>query len=232
MTPSLVALEATPPRPVLGGATDEAADDLAARAAEVCAATRGGLARLLARGAPVDPAALAGWTYRGTSLGLPGFVDRLAWKTFAKVFRRDPGADGVRGWNVRVRQGTPPGALEPLRDRAGRPRTFGHYRVVPLPPARELPLACPAGVLLDYGQGGNGRLDPVAALRDPLVALVPGDPRLLLGCSLVRLLGRTWRTPSYFLLERHAPLDHEAWPPRSRRPGRWHGGRPGATLGA
>jgi hypothetical protein len=79
--------------------------------------------------------------------------------------------------------------------------------VTPLPPPRTLPLCPERGLLLDYGLGKNPRLDPTRLLRDPLVALAPGDAQVLLGCSLVVAGPARLTTPSYFLLERHAPLD-------------------------
>jgi hypothetical protein len=51
----------------------------------------------LAAGRRIDRE-FAGWTFHGTSLGLPSWLERLTWKTFAKAFVRDP--DGT------VRAGT------------------------------------------------------------------------------------------------------------------------------
>ncbi|MDQ3298587.1 MAG: hypothetical protein M3619_18530 [Myxococcota bacterium] len=136
-------------------------------------------------GHPVAPDQLADREYRGTSLGLPRWIDRLAWKTFTKVFVAD--ADRVRGWNVRVDQAAP---WTP-RERAGVPWTFGHFAAV-----RE-----GEHTLLDYGRGGNRRGDPIAMLRDPVVSLASGSADRLLGRSLVQLGSRRAPTPSYFLLE-------------------------------
>jgi hypothetical protein len=76
-------------------------------------ATTAQLAAWLAHGHPLAPEQLAG-EYRGTSLGLPAWIDRLAWKTFIKAFVRD--GDRVRGWNVRLDQRT-----------QQRGKTFGHF---------------------------------------------------------------------------------------------------------
>jgi len=170
------------------------------RAEELLALDRAALAERLRTGHPIDPAALAGWVYRGVSLGLPGWVDRLAWKTFAKVFHADGG--GVRGWNVRLRQGDQH-AVEPLRDRRGLARCFGHFDVV----------ASPDGLVLDYASARNGRLDPIRRLRDPLVALRAGEADLLLGCSRLALAGHEVQTPSWFVLERRTRV--EDFPPMS-----------------
>jgi hypothetical protein len=173
---------------------------------ELLKASGAELGRLLGGGRAFEPGVLAGWTYHGTSLGLPAWIERLTWKTFAKAFVREP--DGtLRGWNVRCEQTEPP-AWRPRR-RGGVPVTFGHFEVVRAP-----------GVVLYYGRGGNRRGDPVGAVRDPLVALDEHGARLL-GRTLLAVAGRRLPTPSYFLLERGTPVEHVAPPPyvpRGRSP--------------
>jgi hypothetical protein len=66
------------------------------------------------------------------------------------------------------------------------------------------------GLLLDYGLGGNGALDPTSLVRDPIVALTPGSADVLLGWTYLDLGFARVGTPSYFLLERHAPLVPDA----------------------
>ncbi len=176
---------------------------------EIVGLSNAELAGLLASGQPIAAEDLAGASYRGTSLGLPKVIERATWTTFRKAFHRE--ADGtVRGWNVRVDQAPPHAAL--VRD--GQPWTFGHFEVVPLR-AGESPLPVgEGGALLDYGRGGNPRLDPTSAVRDPIVALDRGSADLLLGWTYVRALGRSLKTPSFFLLEREGPLEHVATRPR------------------
>lgn len=174
---------------------------------------RRALRELLSAGHAIDPDALADHEYRGTSLGLPAFVERLTWKTFQKVFCREPETGSLRGWNVRVEQ-RGLGAPSQPKLRGGRPFTFGHFAVVPLAPADLR--RCGSGLLLDYGQGGNG-FDPLHFVRDPLVALVPGRADLLLGWTYLQLGALRLPTPSYFVLERERPLTHRALAPRSRR---------------
>ena len=152
------------------------------------AATPAQLAALLAAGHPVAPEQLAGAEYRGTSLGLPAWLEKLTWKYFAKAFVRD--GDRVRGWNVRLEQQAP---WSP-RLRRGEPVVFGHFDVV----------SDGAWSLLDYSQGGARRAHPLATLRDPIVALDAGSAERLLGCSLVELGPLRVPTPSFFLLERVA----------------------------
>lgn len=168
-----------------------------------------GLAAALADGHPVDPGALDDSRYLGISLGLPGVVDRLLWKTFMKTFHRDP-AGHLRGWNVRLEQTGWEGEPVP-KTRRGEPICFGHYRVLtPQRPHR----APPGSLLLDYGRGGNPALDPTGLLRDPLVAVAPDSVELLLGWTWVDLPGLRLGTPSYFLLRRVGALEHRVPPPR------------------
>lgn len=179
------------------------ADDLAALGPE-------GWRRVLRDGHPVDPQALDGWAYRGTSLGMPALFDRLAWKTFQKAFHRDPRSGALRGWNVRTVQrghehATGRAPSEPVRDRNGTPRTFGPFEVVSARD-RGVPHGFDRGLLLDYGCGP--RLDPTSRLRDPIVAVREGDATLLLGWSYLAVGGRAIDTPSFFVLEREHPIDH------------------------
>lgn len=169
------------------------------------------LEELLREGHRIDPAQLDDLEFRGTSLGLPSWVERLTWKKFKKVFHRDPRSGHLRGWNVRVEQGE---SWRAQRRRDGSPKTFGHYRVVD---GERIPRPPPWGeaLLIDYGRGQNSTVDPLRFLRDPIVSLDPGRVDRLLGWSYVDL-GR-WQvgTPSYFLLEKDGPLTHTAVPPRS-----------------
>lgn len=145
------------------------------------------------RGDRVPAATLAGAWYRGTSLGLWGWVEALAWKTFAKAFH--PVGDTVVGWNVRVHQD---GLGAPLRPqlRRGRPHVFGHYRA----------MDTPEGLVLDYRRGPNPALDPTRLVLDPIVALGPG---VLLGRTWIALGSRRVPTPSFFLLERQGVIPAE-----------------------
>jgi hypothetical protein len=176
--------------------------------AELLAASRGELRALLAGGHPIDPSRLDDTTYRGISLGLPAWVERLTWKKFTKAFHRDPRTGELRGWNVRIEQD---GLDRPWRARIrdGRPWTFGHFAVV----------GEPDRLLLDYGAGGNRRIDPLNVLRDPLVALHAGSVELLLGWSYLAIGPARVPTPSYFLLERDGPLAAPVPAPRAPRRG-------------
>ena len=158
----------------------------------------------LSRGQAIGPDELAGWEYRGVALGLPEFVEKLTWKTFIKAFWRDPGAEFVRGWNVRLVQTGLDGAIE-FKQKHGQPFSFGPYRVTALP--HKLPFAIADGLLLDYGLE-TGFFDGMHLVRDPLVALNPGDPTQLLGWTYLQLGPWQLPTPSYFTLERLRPVTH------------------------
>lgn len=156
-------------------------------------ASRAQLRERLLHGHPVEPSALEGWAYRGTSLGLPRFVERLTWKTFQKTFWREPSSGRLLGWNVRLEQD---GLDAPSRPKVkrGEPVTTGHYEVV-RPEGVRAPDGFNRGLIIDYGR-----------LRDPLVALEPGNSDLLLGVSYLALGPLCVETPTYFLLQREHPL--------------------------
>ncbi|MBL0218581.1 MAG: hypothetical protein IPQ07_32475 [Myxococcales bacterium] len=174
--------------------------------AELLAASGSELRAMLAAGHPIDPSQLDDTTYRGISLGLPAWIERLSWKKFTKAFHRDPRTGCLRGWNLRIEQDGLDRPWRP-RSRRGVPWTFGHFAVV-----RE-----PGRLMLDYGAGGNRKGDPLNTLRDPLVALHAGSVERLLGWSYLAIGPAKIPTPSYFLLERDAPL---AAPVPSPRPPR------------
>jgi hypothetical protein len=149
------------------------------------------LARVVAQGHPIPREQLRG-AYRGVSLGLPTWVDRVAWKVFRKVFEPDG-----RGYNVRVRQ---PAAMVPVAEAEPlvADRTFGPFAVTELPD--ETPFGCRAGLLLDYG-ATHPVWHPMAAGRDVVVAVNEGSAELLLGAMYLQV-GLRARTPSFFTLER------------------------------
>ncbi|MBM4341835.1 MAG: hypothetical protein FJ100_00455 [Deltaproteobacteria bacterium] len=170
------------------------------------------LADALAAGHALAPGDLAGWQYQGISLGLPRWVERLTWSVFVKAFAAD--GDRVVGWNVRIVQGDDrlleADAQLVLRSRAGKPWEFGHFHVTQLDEWQRtrarLRRPCGPGVMLDYVHPRNAAVDPTRLVRDPLVALRPNDPTLLLGVSLVEVAGRHWPTGSWFVLQRWRPL--------------------------
>ena len=161
----------------------------------VCSLSRSALADRFAAGAVVDPKTIEGYRYRGVSLGLPTWIEKLTWKKFAKTFYRHP--DGqVRGVNLRMVQD---GLHNPWRVqmKKGKPWSFGPFELATEEGSAHLEI--------HYGRGSEG-LSPLRRLRDPLRRLDDkGD--LLLGMSLVDVgFGKRLATPSWFLLERDEAL--------------------------
>lgn len=162
------------------------------------------LRRRIVEGHPVDPDAIAGWVYRGVALGMPKVVERLTWKTFQKAFWRDPHTARLFGWNVRLHQDGLDAPSRP-RVRRGAPHTTWFYEVVP-PDAAPTPPGFDRGLVIDYARARNPALDTVRLVKDPLVALSPGDHDTLLGVSYLVLGGVCVETPTYFLLQREHPV--------------------------
>lgn len=173
---------------------------------DLLVASRAQLRDLIAHGHPIDPAQLEGWAYRGVALGLPDFVAKLSWKTFQKTFHRDPLTGRLLGWNVRVHQDGVDAPSRPI-EKKGRPWTTWHYEVRS-PGGLRTPPGFDRGLIIDYGRGNNPLLETVHFMKDPLVALTPGDTDLLLGVTWVSLGRVQLETPTYFLLEREHRLAH------------------------
>ncbi len=170
------------------------------------------LGELMAAGHPIDLDQLADREYRGISLGIPGWVEKLAWKTFKKVFHREPETGKLRGWNVRMQQTGLHGECIPI-DRKGQPKTFGHYEVVPRDATHRPTRPCEHAAFIDYRLGGNSVFDPMRFVIDPIVALEAGSAEHLLGWSYVDLGWARFSTPAYFLLVRDVALTHVHAPP-------------------
>ena len=169
-------------------------------------ASREELRRRIVEGHPVDPKAIEGWTYRGTSLGLPGFVERLTWKTFQKTFHRDATSGRLVGWNVRLHQDGIDAPSRPiLRD--GAPVCVWHYEVI-APDGVPMPKCFDRGLIIDYGRAKNPALATVRLMKDPLVALAPDGCDELIGVSYAVVAGRCIETPTYFTLERESRTEY------------------------
>lgn len=163
------------------------------------------LPSLLRAGHAIDARALDQRVYRGVSLGLPRWAEALTWKTFAKTFYRPDPHGALYGWNIRVEQQGLDGPLV-AKQRRGKPFCFGYYGVTTTE-GYKVPAGLEHGLLIQYRMGPNGWYDPLRFVRDPLVALHPDDPSLLLGWSYVHLGGALW-TPSYFVLQDEGPIDY------------------------
>lgn len=185
------------------------------RATDFLSMTGRELAEALHAGHPIDPAALDDTEYRGTSLGLPKWLERLTWTKFRKTFHRDHRTRALRGWNVRLVQDGLDAPDRPMTGRDGRAVTFGHYEVVS-PEGHRVPKGG-RGLLIHYGRGGNGALSPLNRVRDPLVAVHEGNADLLLGWSYVDVGLMRIGTPSFFTLERAGSLSEVVDPPHAGR---------------
>jgi hypothetical protein len=156
-------------------------------------------------GYAIDPAALAGFTYHGISLGLPRWVEKLSWKKFMKVFYQEADTQCLRGWNVRAADDDLTKDWSP-KIKNDRPVTFGHYHVVDAY-VPHVPEELRHGLLIDYSRGGRGGNGALNHLRDPIVALAPDSVDTLLGWSYMALGQSRIPTPSYFLLTRGDALE-------------------------
>jgi hypothetical protein len=171
---------------------------------------------VLTRGHALDPDALAGRQFLGVDLSLPGFARKLLWHTFRKTFHRDEEHGDVRGWNVRLEQRGVDAEQVPMTDRAGRPRTFGHYRV--RVEERQFPRGTTAPSYLNYGIAGNTWGDLARLGVTPLVAVNPGRQDLLLGWEVFKVWPGQLALPLYWALRLEGPLDEVVAPPRTPRP--------------
>lgn len=161
---------------------------------------------IVQRALPIDERELEDTSWTGIDLSMPPWFHRLMWRTFRKTFHRDPVSGRLRGWNVRVAQTgwqTPP---EPLRDRKGTARSFGHYEL-----RSAAGVAFPAGWqgshYLDYRVAGNRPWEfPANAGFCPLVRVNEGDHDLLLGWEIFRVAGVSVPLRDVWALRREGPL--------------------------
>jgi hypothetical protein len=146
---------------------------------------------VLRRGGTPDRERLAGAEYRGANTA--GWTVRLRMQQFVKGFERRPDGE-LLGYNRRVAQD----GLDGQWASPGEPFAFFDVRVVD-PAARDNHYL--NALLLDYGAGGNPRLDPSRPIRDYLVRVEPGSDELLVGRAFVAL-GPFRPSPTFFVLER------------------------------
>ena len=159
---------------------------------EMTRMTNADLEKLFLAGRAPDPAALAGYEWRGWNV--PWYTRVFGIQKFIKGFFAKPG--GVEGYNVPVRQDY----LADPWTRKARAKPFGFYRVVPTP----------EGLLLDYGASArNPRYRPERVLRDYLVVPDPARTDLLLGKAYLALGARV--PSNFFILER---LGRTEWSPQ------------------
>jgi hypothetical protein len=167
-----------------------------AAALALARATRAELELVMVRGETPDLEALVGWEFRG--INRPAWARLAGIKKFVKGFFR--GEDGrVMGYNSPVVQNVLDGRWR-TRPSDTAPKRFGFYEVAPVDATRRDNTYLHA-VLLDYGRGGNHRLDPTSGLRDYLVQVDPANPDLFLGKAYYAL-GPVRVSSNFFILER------------------------------
>jgi hypothetical protein len=160
-----------------------------------------GLERVFQRGVMPDLDALVGWEFRGINrmpLNAINVAQLAGIKKFVKGFFRD--GDRVMGYNIPVARNVLDGRWH-LKPSDSEPKRFGFYEVAPVDPtARDNEYL--HAVLLDYGKGGNAKLDPTAGLRDYLVQVDANNPDLYLGKAYYAI-GPARVKANFFILERH-----------------------------
>jgi len=161
-----------------------------------------GLELVFQRGTQPDLDALVGWEFRGINrmpLNAINFAYAIGIKKFVKGFFR--AEDGrVMGYNIPVARNVLDGRWH-LKPSDSEPKRFGFYEVAPVDPtARDNEYL--HAVLLDYGKGGNAKLDPTAGLRDYLVQVDANNPDLYLGKAYYAI-GPARLSTNFFILERH-----------------------------
>ena len=158
-----------------------------------------GLERVFQRGAMPELDALVGWEFRGINrMPLNALADLAGIKKFVKGFFRE--GDRVMGYNIRVARNVLDGRWH-LKPSDSEPKRFGFYEVAPVDPTTRDNEYLHA-VLLDYGKGGNAKLDPTAGLRDYLVQVDANNPDLYLGKAYYAI-GPMRLVSNFFILERH-----------------------------
>jgi hypothetical protein len=160
-----------------------------------------GLERVFQRGVMPELDALVGWEFRGINR-MPLNAINVAYlagiKKFVKGFFRE--GDRVMGYNIPVARNVLDGRWH-LKPSDSEPKRFGFYEVAPVDPtARDNEYL--HAVLLDYGKGGNAKLDPTAGLRDYLVQVDANNPDLYLGKAYYAI-GPARVKANFFILERH-----------------------------
>jgi hypothetical protein len=202
MKPAPTRRDPTGPRAAAAPPSETAtatANRLGARARALAAMSMRQLEVVFQRGVTPNLDRLAGWEFRGTNT--PAWARLAGIQKFIKGMFRD-GDGGVYGYNCPVVQSGLDAPWLALPDDAA-PRRFGFYRVTAVDPtARDN--AYLHAVLLDYGRGGNRRLDPTRGLRDYLVQVDAADDDLFLGKAYYAL-GPLRVATSFFVLERHRP---------------------------
>ena len=153
------------------------------------------------RGLRPELEGLAGWEFRGLNrlpLNSIPFGTLVGIKKFVKGFH--PAEDGrLMGYNSPVEMNAIDGRWR-TKPSDEAPKRFGFYEVAAVDATAHDNKYLHA-VLLDYGKGGNPRLDITAGLRDYLVQVDGENPDLYLGKAYYAF-GPARVHLNYFILER------------------------------
>lgn len=162
---------------------------------EIGRMTRNELETVFLQGSLPELGSLAGWEFRG--MNHPAWAKLAGIKKFMKGFYWQDGE--LYGYNCPVVQD---GVEMPWRSKpvGQEPKRFGFYRVAKVD-ATAKDNTYLHSVLLNYGEGGNKRLDPSSGLRDYLVQVDAENPDLYLGKAYYAL-GPLRVHSNFFLLER------------------------------
>jgi hypothetical protein len=158
------------------------------------------LEQVFVRGSMPALESLAGWEFRG--MNHPRWARLAGIKKFMKGFYWESD-DVLHGYNCPVIQNANE-ADWVFKGSAEDPGRFGYYQVAPVD-ARAKDNYYLNSVLLDYGKGGNKRLDPSQNLRDYLIQVDEDNPDIYLGKAYYAV-GPLRLSTNFFLLERQ----HEA----------------------
>jgi hypothetical protein len=159
--------------------------------------THAELELVMRRGVMPDLASLVGWEFRG--INHPGWARVVGIKKFMKGFYKAEDGD-VMGYNCPIDQNVLDGRWVAKPDDLA-PKRFGFYKVEAVDATRRDNKYLHA-VLLDYGAGGNAKLDPTQGLRDYVVQVDAANPDLFLGKAYYAL-GPLRLNTNFFILERH-----------------------------
>lgn len=165
----------------------------------LCHSSNADLEAVFRAGKQPDPAALAGYEFRG--FNTPFFARLIGIQKFVKGFFQ--AGDAVEGYNIPVRQN---GFENPWlhKPSADAPKRFGYYNVYPVR-KDERDNLYPNALLLNYGASCRNAFYRVErVLRDYVVQPDPAQPDLYLGKAYLAF-GPVRIPSNFFVLERLRP---------------------------
>jgi hypothetical protein len=171
---------------------------------ELAGRSKAELAAVFTAGGPPDVRALTGFEFRGYNQ--PRVAALLGIRKFIKAFYLD-GDGQPAGCNTPVKQNGLDAEWLP-KPSAEHPKRYAFFQVQP-PDLEASDELRHGAALLDYSRGGNKVYDVARVLRDYLVRVEPDSDELLLGKAYFVIAGARL-AHTYFLIERHRPLDERS----------------------